>query len=156
MLQQPRKRESLEHRALAIARPHRQARFFGLSHLTRIVVLGALKRADTLEIAFETKSLRTICESEAHAEDELGPSVAALLKRRLADLRAATSTEDLVAGRPRILDESSHQYKAVDVGAGYRMVFCANHPRNPVNESGGIGWPRGSRIKIVRIEVDDA
>jgi hypothetical protein len=48
-----------------------------------------------LELAFETKLLREICESEQKARQELGIKVAEALKRRLADLRAATSVEDL-------------------------------------------------------------
>ena len=55
-----------------------------------------------MEIAFNTKSLRAICESEAKAKRELGPSVAGILKHRLADLQAAKSANDLVAGQPRM------------------------------------------------------
>lgn len=112
------------------------------------------KRTDTLEIAFASKSLRTICESEVQAKQELGPTIAEILKHRLADLRAALSIKDLMAGRPRRLDGTDQQYIAIDLCDGYRIVFCANHPYNPISGSGEIDWPRVSRIKILRIERD--
>jgi proteic killer suppression protein len=109
-----------------------------------------------LELAFDSRTLRTICESETHAKDELGVAVAAMLKHRLADLRAATSVKDLVAGRLRLLEDTGDPCMALDLCEGYRMVFCANHARNPVAPTGGLDWPRVSRVKIMRIEKDNA
>jgi len=107
-----------------------------------------------LELAFDSRPLRSICESEAEAQHELGSSVAEMLKHRLADLCAATSINDLVAGQPRVLDGAVLQHMVVDLSAGYLMIFCANHPNNPLTESGKIDWPKVSRIKILRIEGD--
>jgi hypothetical protein len=59
---------------------------------------------NSLELAFDSKSLRTTCESERQAKLELGDVVAEVLKHRLADLLAAKSVKDLVAGQPRLLD----------------------------------------------------
>lgn len=108
--------------------------------------------ARILELAFESRSLRTLCESEAHAKRELGEAVAEILKRRLADLRAATSVNDLLAGRPRVLDGTERHHMAVDLPDGYRIVFSANHSNNPVTDAGGPDWARISRIKILRVE----
>jgi len=107
-----------------------------------------------LELAFESKALRTICESEDHAKRELGPEVAEVLKHRLADLRAGTSIYDLVAGRPRLLDNGDHQRMVVDLCNGYRVVLEANHPNNPVTEADRLAWVKISRIKVLRIESD--
>lgn len=107
-----------------------------------------------MELAFNSKSLRTICESERQAKLELGDAVAEILKHRLADLRAATSVKDLVAGRPRVLDGAALQQMVVDLRDGYRIVFTANHTKNPMTETGDLDWERVSRIKILRIERD--
>lgn len=107
-----------------------------------------------MELAFDDKSLRTLCESEAHARRELGSEVAEVLKRRLADLRAATSVKDLVAGQPRQLHHADHQYMAVDLCDGYCIVYGANHSSNPITETGDLDWTRVSRVKILRIESD--
>ncbi len=107
-----------------------------------------------MELAFAKKSLRQICESEAKAKRDLGIKMAELLKRRLADLRAATSVKDLVAGRPRELEGARRRHIAVDLCVGSRMVFCANHNTIPMLGSGGVDWSRVSRVKILRIESD--
>ena len=109
-----------------------------------------------MELAFDSKPLRTICESEDDATQELGHAVSEILKHRLADLRAATSIADLLVGRPRVLQRAVHQYMAVDLGDDLRLVFCANHPNNPVAKSGQVDWLKVSRIKILRIESKHA
>jgi hypothetical protein len=92
-----------------------------------------------------------MCESEANAKRELGPNAAEALKHRLADMRAAISTLDLVVGSPRFL-EGTNEHMVIDLCSGYRVVFCANHPDNPVTETGKLDWPRISRVKILRID----
>jgi toxin HigB-1 len=105
-----------------------------------------------LEIAFAEKSDRLLCENEAIAERKLGKKVAEKLKRRLADLRAATNVKDIVVGKPRELDGKHHREITLKVCEGYGLIFCANHIVNPSLKSGGIDWSRVSRIKILRIE----
>lgn len=107
-----------------------------------------------LELAFAEKSLRQLCENEAIAQRKLGVSVAEKLKRRLADMRAATSVKDLVVGAPRELEGACQHQIAVDLCDGYRIVFCANHNNVPFLESGAIDWTQVSRVKILRIECN--
>jgi plasmid maintenance system killer protein len=107
-----------------------------------------------LELAFESASLRTICESEQRAKRKLGANAAEALKHRLADLRAATCARDLLVGRPRRLDGGDGQDMVLDVCDGHRIVFSANHSNNPKTESGDVDWAKVSRIKIRRIERD--
>ena len=108
-----------------------------------------------MELAFESESLRTLCESETDAKRELGPAVAEILRHRLADLRAAASVNDLLAGRPRFTDDADQEYIIVDLYDGYRLVLAANHPKNPLTETGRLDWTRVSRIKVLWIESDD-
>jgi hypothetical protein len=110
----------------------------------------------TLELAFASKSLRQLCESEEKATRDLGGRVAQKLRRRLADLRAATSVNDLVAGRPRELEGAPHRNLAVNLSESSRIVFCANHNTIPLLPSGRVDWSRVSRVKILRIETADA
>jgi hypothetical protein len=104
-----------------------------------------------LELAFETKLLREICESEQKARQELGIKVAEALKRRLADLRAATSVEDLPVAKPR----KNSGTCVVDLPQGYRLVFVPNHTKNPMLKPRTVDWARVGRIKILRIENTD-
>ena len=107
-----------------------------------------------MELAFDKKSLRELCENEEKAKRDFGVRVAENLKRRLADLRAATSVKDLVAGRPREHEGSEHRHIAMDLCEDYRILFCANHHVIPVLESGDVDWSKVSRIKILEIERD--
>lgn len=107
-----------------------------------------------LELAFESRQLRDICENEAEAKRKLGEGVAGALKRRLADLDAAISPKDLLAGRPRLGQDG--QTMVIDLCEGHRIVFAANHPNNPATPNGGLDWARVRRIRILRIEGDNA
>jgi len=107
-----------------------------------------------LEFAYSNIELRTICEIENRAKSKLGERASVRLKHRLADLRAATSIKDIVAGRPRILDDKTGQLMSIDLSDGFRIIFCANHANNPLTEAGKIDWPKVNRIKILRIEND--
>lgn len=107
-----------------------------------------------MQIAFDKKSLRQICESECKAKSDLGAKVADVLKRRLADLRAATCVNDLVAGRPRTLESARREKMVVEICDGFRLIFCVNHSNIPVLESGEVDWSRVNRIKILEIGSD--
>jgi len=112
------------------------------------------ERGNRLEVAFDSRALRTICENEHQATLELGSTVAQILKHRLADLRAALSVTDLLVGRPRLLDGTASRLMVVDLIDGYRLVFTANHTKNPKTEAGDLDWGRISRVKVLRIEDD--
>lgn len=70
---------------------------------------------------------------------------------RLADIEAANSVADLVAGRPREI--SANDY-ALDLDDGYLLVFTGNHHPNPTDQNGLVDWSRVSRIKITSIAIN--
>ena len=105
-----------------------------------------------LELAFSEKSLRQLCENETIAKRKLGVHVAEKLKRRLADLRAASCLTDLVVGSPREREGDNANQFAISLCDGYQKVFCANHTAVPLLGSGAIDWAKVSRVKVLRIE----
>lgn len=107
-----------------------------------------------LELAFYSKNLRTLCEDDQLAKQELPPRVAEALKHRLADLRAAPSPSDLIAGRPRTTTDSSGEYLIIELAERYRIIIVANHPETPVTDRDFIDWANVSRLKLLRIEND--
>jgi len=113
--------------------------------------MGKACRPDRVQIAFESASLRAICESEAQAAAELSPTIARALKNRLADMDAASYATDLIAGTPRQLAGADHGCMAVALADGLEIVFCSNHPRPPLTETGHVDWARVSRVRIMRI-----
>ena len=109
---------------------------------------------NSMQLAFAEKSLRQLCESETAAVRKLGSQVANKLLGRLADLRACTYVSELAAGNPREVNHVSPGRFTLDLADGNTLVFCANHPKNPILKTGGIDWSRVSRIKIIGIEND--
>lgn len=102
-----------------------------------------------MELAFETHSLRTTCENQDAACAEMGAGVAELLRKRLADLRAADSLDDLVAGTPRLSDDGATLMIAL--GEAYTMVLTPNHRKNPLTPEGKPDWSKVSRVKLVEL-----
>ena len=107
-----------------------------------------------MQLAFESKRLRSICENEGEAEHEFGVAVAESLKHRLADFHAALSPKDLIAGSPRLTDDCKSM--TVDLSNGYHIIFAANHVKQPLTESNQLDWNKVSRIKILSVENDNA
>lgn len=116
--------------------------------------MDARQELTHLELAFDTKALRSLCEDEAIAVDELGNELAEKLKRRVADIRAATSVNDILVGRPCELEDTGGNLFGITLGKGYRMVFSANHIKNPRTATGVVDWSRVSRMKLLRIEKE--
>lgn len=105
-----------------------------------------------MELAFESKELREICQNEQEMVRQLGAALSEALKRRLSDLRAAPSVRDLPAGEPRIVDAGHSECMVINLDRMRRLVFAANHIKNPTAADGSVDWTRVSRIKILRIE----
>jgi hypothetical protein len=106
-----------------------------------------------LELAFATKSIRLLCERQSRAERELGMKAAQGLRRRLADLVAANSFSDLVAGKPQPVEGDQHMRMAVNLGGGFRMIVTANHNVIPALKNGEVDWSKVRRIQILQIEA---
>lgn len=106
-----------------------------------------------LELSFETRELRTLCEDEAEALAQLSPMAAEALKHRLADIRAASTIYDLLVGDARPYSGSADgAIHVLDLADGWMLRFSANHCKSPRSTNETVDWTRVSRIKIVAIE----
>jgi hypothetical protein len=104
--------------------------------------------SSTLIIAFETLELRTLCETQAAAEEELGVEVAAKLRGRLADLRASANVTEMPTGNPMFGDVEV----SVDLSDRHILRFRSNHAKPPQDSQGAIDWKRVNRVRIVGID----
>lgn len=109
-----------------------------------IIILFAI-----LDIAFENKDLRSICENDKKAKERYGEQITDKLKRRLADLRAVADVRELVAGNPSEIGENKFK---LDLGDQYHLIFVSNHIRVPILNEDKIDWTKVKRIKILSIE----
>jgi hypothetical protein len=107
-----------------------------------------------LIVAFYTVELRAVCESEAAAVIAFGPAVASQLRRRLADLKAASTVADLIAGDPR--KSADGQTLEMSLGDGAALILRPNHTREPSNGIATIVWEEVRRLQLLQIRRDDA
>jgi hypothetical protein len=101
-----------------------------------------------LELAFETKALRDICESEAAAKRELGAKVADALRRRLSDFRSIDAFDEL----PFAKTKKNSNSVTFDLPDDWQIVVTGGHGDNPKLASGKIDWTKVTRLKITSIE----
>ncbi|MEW8232258.1 MAG: hypothetical protein AB2745_18195 [Candidatus Thiodiazotropha endolucinida] len=104
-----------------------------------------------MELAFETVSLRQLCENESVAVEKLGEEVAVNLKHRLADLRAADNPLELPVGNPKTLNGQYAGMYSIDVSKDVTIIFKPNHVSLPKTDSDETDWSHVFRIKIINI-----
>jgi len=105
-----------------------------------------------LNLSFENKDLRLICENEVKAHQKLGNEIASNLKSRLADMRAAESVTDLLVGNPQEIEYKDNTAYKIDLSSEKCIIFCSVHSKTPVLSNGKIDWHNVSRVKIISIE----
>jgi hypothetical protein len=108
-------------------------------------------RLTVVVLAFASLSLRALCEDAAQADTELGLAAGQALRRRVADLRAATSPSDLIVGKPCVVHDGNHEVMSLSLDDDFRVKLVANHAKNPRTTENQIDWAKVSRIKIVEI-----
>lgn len=101
-------------------------------------------------VAFQTESLRRVCENESVASEKLGTVVAAHLRERLADIRAATTVSDLPVGNPRIRGACS-ELLLIDLGPDSYMTWISGHVTPRTKQDGTIDWSQTTRIRLLEI-----
>lgn len=106
-----------------------------------------------MEIAFANKELRSLCEDDANANEQFGEQVAAGLRKRLADLRAASSVADLIVGNLRSHIDKERHCKVLDLSETAQLIFCSNHPKPPLDADGAVDWIKVTRVIILAVAV---
>ena len=80
--------------------------------------------------------------------------MAEMLKHRVADLRAASSVLDLLAGAPRVLEMGTRSCLVIDLCDAYQMRLDSNHPRDARRSGDGLDWSHVRRLKIIAIDKE--
>lgn len=104
-------------------------------------------------VAFQTEKLRRICEDDTVATAQLGAPVAAALRERLADVRAASTIDELLVGRPRLSGQKG-ELLTLDLGTDAKSVWTVNHVPQRMNEDGLVDWTRTTRVRLIKIGGD--
>jgi toxin HigB-1 len=105
-----------------------------------------------LDLSFENKEVRSICEDESMAVNTFGPAVIEKLKNRLTDMLAAKTVSEIPpVGNPREIKGNPRMDYAIDLCDGFKIIFSANHVKLPCKEDNSIDWSKVSHIKILQI-----
>jgi proteic killer suppression protein len=95
--------------------------------------------------------LEKLCLTERQQKKELGAVGAKKLRSRLADIEAAATVRDLVAGRPHPLEGDRDGQFAVNLDGGRRLVFEPDHDPIPYEADGSVAWEKVTAVRIVWI-----
>lgn len=104
-----------------------------------------------MEISFAGAKLESICGQQKLAIKAIGAQSAKKLQLRLAELFAAESVKDLVAGRPHPLTKDRMGQFAVDLYGGHRLIFQPTRQPPPMLPDGGMDWSSVTEVTIIEI-----
>lgn len=108
-----------------------------------------------MDISFNSKLLRDLCEDDKLAEKTYGIRVADVLFDRLADIESAVSVHDLIAGQPTSLKIGKKEFLRIGLIDDFYIYFEANPIDIPFNEKSRVDWPIVRRLKVHKIEKHD-
>lgn len=106
-----------------------------------------------IEIEFSTKKLKKACSSDKAMRGRWGDELAKKLRRRLADLEAADSLDEMrnLPGRCHELTGDLDGSLAVDLKHPYRLIFRPNHKPTPTKDDGGLDWSQVTKILVTDV-----
>ena len=106
-----------------------------------------------MDVEFSTKKLMKACSSEKAMKAKWGPELAKKLKRRLADLEAANTLEEVrnLPGRCPELREDRKGQLAMDLVHPLRLLFRPNHDPVPAKPDGGLDWQQITGIEVLEV-----
>lgn len=106
-----------------------------------------------MEITFADSRLQKRCESRNAVVQTYGPRGGGKIMSRLADLRAATTLQEM-----RELPGECHELKAdrkgqlaVKLEGARRLVFVPAHNPTPAKPDGGLDWEHVTAVRIIEI-----
>lgn len=107
-----------------------------------------------MELAFQTRELRKLCEDDVMARAKLPEPTVNDLQMRLADLHAATVVLDLMVLGPTLSTDPPGTI-AFELAGGWELVCQGNHPRPQLASVAPADFTRIRRVKVIRVaEVD--
>ena len=107
-----------------------------------------------MEISFTTRKMQKLCNSEKEMQAKLGSRTAERLRRRLVELKAADSLEDIPRVPPVRCHELGQDRKgqlAIDLVHPKRLIFEPGHDPVPKKDDGGLDWSMVTTIVVLEI-----
>ena len=107
-----------------------------------------------MDIAFSTIKLQKTLNTQNLLVKVHGPDRARRIRKRLDDLNAATTLEDIrsLPGRCHELTGDRAGQLALDLDHPYRLIFTPAHDPFPVKDDGGLDWTAVTAVVILGVE----
>ena len=108
-----------------------------------------------MEIIFNSTKMEKICNDSRKTQKYFGSIRAKIIRRRLDELRAADTLEDmrsLPSARCHELSQNRKGQLSVDLDHPYRLLFVPEHAPVPTKADGGLDWSRVTAIRILGAE----
>jgi hypothetical protein len=104
-----------------------------------------------MEIAFDTRSLRSLVESARSLTSRFGASSAQSIMMLISDLRAVDSVNELIAVDFSFSSET-RKVLTLSTKDGARLIMEPNHLTVPMSTEGQVEWQHVFRVRITGIE----
>ena len=106
-----------------------------------------------MEIKFTDKKLEKLANNDRNMLKELGKIRATVLRRRLTQLEAARTLEDVryLPGNYHELSQNRKGQWCCDLDQPYRLVFTTIEKPIPLNDDGQYMWLEISGVEIIEI-----
>jgi len=108
-----------------------------------------------MDILFKTKKFQKACNKQKSLVRVYGQRRAKLIRRRLDELKAAPTLEDirqLPGPRCHELKGNRAGQLSVDLDYPYRLIFIPANDPLPQKTHGGLDWKRVTAVEITGIE----
>lgn len=107
-----------------------------------------------MEIRFAKSKLQKLCNNFKKLRGEFGPKCAKKIARRLAELEAAESLEDLRSLPQCRCHELTGDFDgclAVDLEHPFRLIFQPDHNPPPRDRNDGLVWAEVTHVLILEV-----
>lgn len=107
-----------------------------------------------MEIGFANLKLQKLFNNSKKLRGDFGPRCAEKIARRLAEIEAAESLEDLRSLPQCRCHELTGDYAgclAVDLEHPLRLVFRPNHTPLPLGDGGELNWAEVTQVLILEV-----
>lgn len=114
-----------------------------------------MTRGDCVDIVFSNRKMGKIYSNQTLLLREYGERQAKLIRRRLDELAAADTLEDLRClsqARCHELKENRAGQLSVDLVHPYRLLFVPANEPVPRKPDGGLDWSQVTAVRIVGVE----
>ena len=106
-----------------------------------------------MEISFASRKLQNLCESEKELRKAYGSDGAKKAMRRLSDLRAAATLEEMrnLPGRVHELTGDRDGQLAIDLAGGWRLILVPTNGWPTEKSEGAHVWTAIDAVQVLEI-----